>query len=301
MFGCFRRIGCLVVLCVAAVAAYLMRDRWIGYVPWLKSTPRATTTTAGGPKWEPVSDNRRDARASGDRVVRQAQRAGVRQPAPRRTRDVLLHRARAAAAAVGGQHRGRDDREPHVRPRGDLVDDFKAADALGPLSGFVGRRERMQIGGTFAFVRPGLAQFLVEDVRLGEFPIPRGAIPKLLRRSGAGHAAEGVVRERAAVRRADVHRRRARGQRKGHPLQDHRQVSRRILIVDDEQGIRAALGQLLEFEGYEVRAVGNAVDGIAEYAKWRPDLVFLDVKMAGIDGARGAEEDQARSIRARSS
>ena len=59
---------------------------------------------------------------------------------------------------------------------------------------------------------------------------------------------------------------------------------RRILIVDDEQGIRAALGQLLEFEGYEVRAVANAVDGIGEYEKWKPHLVFMDVKMAGIDG-----------------
>src|ERR1051325_4219946 len=61
-------------------------------------------------------------------------------------------------------------------------------------------------------------------------------------------------------------------------------MARRILIIDDEQGIRAALGQLLEFEGYEVRAGSNAVDGIAEYQRARPDLVFLDVKMAGIDG-----------------
>ncbi len=59
---------------------------------------------------------------------------------------------------------------------------------------------------------------------------------------------------------------------------------RKILIVDDEQGIRAALGQLLEFEGYEVRSVANAVDGITEFQRFRPDLVFLDVKMAGIDG-----------------
>jgi two-component system nitrogen regulation response regulator NtrX len=61
-------------------------------------------------------------------------------------------------------------------------------------------------------------------------------------------------------------------------------VSRRILVIDDEQGIRAALGQLLEYEGYEVRTIANAVDGIAEYQKWRPHLVFLDVKMAGMDG-----------------
>jgi two-component system nitrogen regulation response regulator NtrX len=61
-------------------------------------------------------------------------------------------------------------------------------------------------------------------------------------------------------------------------------MTRRILIVDDEQGIRAALGQLLEFEGYEVRTAANAVDGLAEYGKFRPHLVFMDVKMAGIDG-----------------
>jgi two-component system nitrogen regulation response regulator NtrX len=61
-------------------------------------------------------------------------------------------------------------------------------------------------------------------------------------------------------------------------------MNRRVLIVDDEQGIRAALGQLLEYEGYEVRSVGNATDGIGEYEKWKPHLVFMDVKMAGIDG-----------------
>jgi two-component system, NtrC family, nitrogen regulation response regulator NtrX len=61
-------------------------------------------------------------------------------------------------------------------------------------------------------------------------------------------------------------------------------VSRRILVIDDEQGIRAALGQLLEYEGYEVHTVANATDGITEYQKWRPHLVFLDVKMAGMDG-----------------
>ena len=61
-------------------------------------------------------------------------------------------------------------------------------------------------------------------------------------------------------------------------------MSRRILVIDDEQGIRAALGQLLEYEGYEVHTLANATDGIAEYQKWHPHLVFLDVKMAGMDG-----------------
>jgi two-component system nitrogen regulation response regulator NtrX len=61
-------------------------------------------------------------------------------------------------------------------------------------------------------------------------------------------------------------------------------VSRRILVVDDERGVRAALGQLLEYEGYEVHTAENAVDALAEYDKFRPHLVFMDVKMAGIDG-----------------
>jgi CheY-like chemotaxis protein len=64
-------------------------------------------------------------------------------------------------------------------------------------------------------------------------------------------------------------------------------VSHRILVVDDEQGIRAALGQLLEYEGYEVRSESSAPAGIATFEKWRPHLTFLDVKMAGMDGLEG--------------
>ena len=61
-------------------------------------------------------------------------------------------------------------------------------------------------------------------------------------------------------------------------------LGRRILVVDDERGIRAALGQLLEYEGYEVRTAENAPDGIATYTQFRPHLVFLDVKLPGMDG-----------------
>jgi two-component system, NtrC family, nitrogen regulation response regulator NtrX len=67
-------------------------------------------------------------------------------------------------------------------------------------------------------------------------------------------------------------------------------VSRRILVVDDEPGIRSALGQLLEYEGYDVRTAANAVDGIAEYDRFKPHLVFMDVKMAGIDGIEALKQ-----------
>ena len=61
-------------------------------------------------------------------------------------------------------------------------------------------------------------------------------------------------------------------------------MARRILVVDDEPGIRSALGQLLEYEGYDVRTAPNAVEGIAEYERFRPHLAFMDIKMAGLDG-----------------
>lgn len=61
-------------------------------------------------------------------------------------------------------------------------------------------------------------------------------------------------------------------------------MSRRILVVDDEQGVRAALSQLLEYEGYEVRSESNGAQAIATFERWRPQLVFLDVKMSGMDG-----------------
>jgi two-component system, NtrC family, nitrogen regulation response regulator NtrX len=61
-------------------------------------------------------------------------------------------------------------------------------------------------------------------------------------------------------------------------------TTRRILVVDDEPGIRQALGQLLEYEGYEVRTANNGLDGLAAYESFAPHLVFLDVKMAGLDG-----------------
>src|SRR5690242_13075949 len=58
----------------------------------------------------------------------------------------------------------------------------------------------------------------------------------------------------------------------------------RILVIDDEPGIRHALGQLLEYEGYEVKTAGGGAEGLAEYERFKPHLVFLDVKMAGLDG-----------------
>ena len=61
-------------------------------------------------------------------------------------------------------------------------------------------------------------------------------------------------------------------------------MSNRVLIVDDEQGIRQALKQVLEYEDLDVRVAASGGEAITLYTEFRPHLVFLDVKMAGLDG-----------------
>ena len=58
----------------------------------------------------------------------------------------------------------------------------------------------------------------------------------------------------------------------------------RILVVDDEKGIRAALVQLFEYEGHEVSAAEDGREAIELAGAARPDVTFLDVKMPGMDG-----------------
>jgi two-component system nitrogen regulation response regulator NtrX len=61
-------------------------------------------------------------------------------------------------------------------------------------------------------------------------------------------------------------------------------VNRRVLIVDDEKGIREALKQVLEYEEIEVQTCASGHEALGLYAEFQPHLVFLDVKMEGMDG-----------------
>jgi len=59
----------------------------------------------------------------------------------------------------------------------------------------------------------------------------------------------------------------------------------KILIVDDEQAIRDALGRKLRREGYEVALAEDGASGLRAFHSERPDLVVLDIIMAGgMDG-----------------
>jgi len=59
----------------------------------------------------------------------------------------------------------------------------------------------------------------------------------------------------------------------------------KVLIVDDEQAIRDALGRKLRREGFDVVLCADGLEGLRAFHAERPDLVVLDIIMpGGMDG-----------------
>jgi two-component system, OmpR family, response regulator len=61
-------------------------------------------------------------------------------------------------------------------------------------------------------------------------------------------------------------------------------VMTKILVIDDEQGIRDLLDVLLRRKGYDVVVAENGQEGLKVFRRERPDVVVLDLNMPGIDG-----------------
>lgn len=60
--------------------------------------------------------------------------------------------------------------------------------------------------------------------------------------------------------------------------------ARRILVVDDDPGIRALCAAVLGAEGYEVTEAADGREGLTRALSDEPDLVLLDVNMPILDG-----------------
>ncbi|MDQ6761998.1 MAG: response regulator [Bacteroidota bacterium] len=70
-----------------------------------------------------------------------------------------------------------------------------------------------------------------------------------------------------------------------------------ILVADDDLAILEAMQMLLEDDGYDVITTANGKD-VKKLCGKKPDLVFLDIWMSGIDGkviCRQIKEDPATS------
>lgn len=59
---------------------------------------------------------------------------------------------------------------------------------------------------------------------------------------------------------------------------------KRVLVVDDDDGIRAAVAEVLDFEGYDVVTARNGAEALEQIRTARPDAVVLDLMMPVMDG-----------------
>ncbi len=69
-------------------------------------------------------------------------------------------------------------------------------------------------------------------------------------------------------------------------------MTKRILIVDDEEGYRRVLLNSLTDSGYETKAVKNGLEALEEIKRQRYSIILLDVKMPGMDGIELLEQIQ---------
>ncbi|MCK6613852.1 MAG: response regulator [Ignavibacteriaceae bacterium] len=59
---------------------------------------------------------------------------------------------------------------------------------------------------------------------------------------------------------------------------------KKILVIDDDSGIREGICQILETEGFMVESAPDGQSGLAKALSLQPDIILCDVVMPGMDG-----------------
>jgi DNA-binding response OmpR family regulator len=62
----------------------------------------------------------------------------------------------------------------------------------------------------------------------------------------------------------------------------------KVLIIDDDPGIRMLLSKFLQREGYETVMAENGLEGVEMAKRQSPDLIIMDVVMPQMDGLTAA-------------
>lgn len=202
--GCLRRAGCLVMVVVIAIGLWITQDWWMPLIRRSSAKPEVTAERV----WQPLSPQ---AATRGRQAI-----DGL--SAPRGPVYVNLSANEIASyvvqAAGGAFPASADSVEAAVI--GDVLyvraivptRDIASSGVLGPLAGLLNERERVSLGGAFRVVRPGLSEFQLRDVKLREFSVPKGAIPRLVQQITKGKKTPGVADDALPVptpaRLADV-------------------------------------------------------------------------------------------------
>jgi two-component system cell cycle response regulator DivK len=70
-------------------------------------------------------------------------------------------------------------------------------------------------------------------------------------------------------------------------------MSKRILVVEDQEDLRGVLRTLLTGSGYGVLEAVDGRDGVSKVRSERPDLILMDIQMPVLDGYAATREIKA--------
>jgi hypothetical protein len=179
MFGCLGRLGCAAVLLIGAGAAFLYRDKWIT----IARGGDSTTAVARGPEWKPISDEGASrARGSVEALAKKSGPVFANVAPADLASYIFISLSRQLPPSADNLEAATIGDKVYVRARVN-VSDF-GRESLGPLAAILGSHERMVMGGNIRIVRPGVAEFLIDELKFGDLTVPRPVIPKLLAQIG---------------------------------------------------------------------------------------------------------------------
>jgi len=194
MKGCFRRAGCLILL-IALVAlwywyAKVERPASTKTSTEVSATTGATLTNTG---WEPLTIP--DADRGKAAVEGLAQRSGPvfanLTPAEAASYIFLVVAKQLPPSAKNAEAAIRGDRL-YVRSEVEMKD-FGGTGQLGNLGFLLGSRDSVLLGGTIQMLKPGLGQFLVQELKIGRLDMPQGLIPRLIAQLKKANTVQGLA------------------------------------------------------------------------------------------------------------
>jgi hypothetical protein len=193
MFGCFRRLGCLVLLLILAVLAWFNRDRLEEIYRRYAGDPRADSVivrTPGG--WEPLTaENATKGQRAVESLSNPRGPAFANLTAGEASSYIFLAVSKQLPASSEDISSSIKGDRLYVRANVALKD-FGGASALGPLASMLGQRDTVQLGGTMRVLRPGVGEFQIKEVRIGAFPVPQAIVPRLVRAIRKGTMPDGL-------------------------------------------------------------------------------------------------------------
>ena len=69
-----------------------------------------------------------------------------------------------------------------------------------------------------------------------------------------------------------------------------------VLVVDDDQGVREMLAEVLELEGLDVKTAADGAQALALMERWHPHVIVLDLNMPVMDGWAFRQAQRGRPI-----